>query len=254
MDFPNKRLEVTGVGNPIYISDIAVANQNVLDAMKSILGVGASDFWIISGMDYTPGGPGSYSTGIVYMSGVFYYSNAVLTEGKYLAPNITNTQSEPFEDTVSRNTYQINYAATSNTSVTGGSPVAFSGNMNAYRLNLSFINSLLANFGQPSDAGDKTAVDFTNYTCTVDGSNHYLNLSALVPARTKYILIDVQVTSMGSTYAILFFKNGNTHNYNRQYADRLGHVDLWVPLDATGKLGYNASIGSVFSITICGYM
>ena len=62
MDFPNKRLEVTGVGNPIYISDIAVANQNVLDAMKSILGVGASDFWIISGMDYNPGVTGSYST------------------------------------------------------------------------------------------------------------------------------------------------------------------------------------------------
>ena len=253
MDWPNIRKSYTGVGNPIYISDIVELTQNVLAAMKAVLGLGASDFYIISGMEYDAGAH-TYAVGIVYINGVFYYSNAVLSEGKYLAPNLTNYLSEAFDDTVSRYIYTLQYAATSNTSVTGGSPVAFSGNMNAYRLNLSFINSLLANFGQPSDAGDNTAVDFTEQTCTLGGSGNYLDLSALVPAGTKYVLIVVQVTSMGGSYAILFFKNGNSNIFNRQYADRTGNVSLWVPLDATGKLGYIATIGSVFQIIICGYM
>ena len=68
INWPHKRKEYSGMNNPRYVTDIVEATENLLSAMKAILGLGDTDFAIISGFDYTAGSPGSYSPGICYMN------------------------------------------------------------------------------------------------------------------------------------------------------------------------------------------
>ncbi len=266
MDFPNKRLEITGKGNPVFVSDLVNVTQSILTAMTALLGVGAADFCIVSGFTYTPGGPGSYSSGICYMNGVLYYFSGTLTEGYYLAPNITNYLSKPFDDSSTNYIYQIYYAVSSNTQV-GGMP-QFSGDMNSYRLNLKYLASLCATFvslasfnafaatcGIPTMLADKNTPDLTNYDFTLDNgtSRHSKDISAFVPVGTKFVLARVVITYSSSNYFINFFKTGYTGSYNMSTFGSTGAADdykeSWIPVDSNRTIGYFGSVGIVFTVT-----
>jgi hypothetical protein len=254
MDFPNLRKQTTGVGNPLYVSDIVNANQNVLDAMKSILGLGDSDFYIISGMEY---GSGAYTTGIVYMSGIFYFSNVSLTEGKYLAPSPTDYLSEPFEDTVSRYIYTINYAVASNTPVSGGSPIAFSGDMNDYRINNKTIVNSLADYAKPVALADQNGWDYTMSNFTLDGNTHALDISSKIPVTAKYVILDISIQSNSTLGSCYFFKYGNTYYYTGvrpQVLSQEFDTQIIVPVDSNRKINYRGSNLYFLFVKINGYM
>jgi hypothetical protein len=262
MDFPNLRKEYPALGNPLYVTDLVNATEGILKAMKAVLGLGDTDFYIISGMEYTSSGGGSYTPGIVYMDGVFYFSNSTLVEGKYLAPNLTDYLSEPFDDTVSRYIYQLNYATTSNTSVTGGSPVPFTGNMNTYRLNVKVVNDSLVDYGKPTDLGDKTAADFITTDITSGGAIHSLDISSKIPLGAKFVLIRVYMLPSAETDYISLFKYGNTHDFCSALiaaGTMMNYptaMDCWVAVDSNRKIDYKAIITSptTIALTIAGWM
>jgi len=140
---PFTRLQYAGKQNPRYISDIVAANQLVLDMAQNICGLGATDFAIFSGLAFVPGSPNSYTPGIFFLNGVWYYMNTAFNEGLYLAPNIQPIMPVPFTDTVTRNIYQVNYAQSTN--IVSGSSPQFEGNMNAYRLDLKSMGANIKN-------------------------------------------------------------------------------------------------------------
>lgn len=131
---PFKRLQYAGVNNPRYVSDVVAANELVLDMVQNICGLGATDFAIFAGLVFTPGTPNTFTPGIFFLNGAWYYMPTTFNEGLYLAPNIQPIMPVAFTDTVTRNIYQVNYGQSTGT-ISGSSPV-FSGNMNAYRLDL----------------------------------------------------------------------------------------------------------------------
>jgi hypothetical protein len=136
--WPFRRKQYPGIGNPRFVSDIVAANEAVIDAMKALTGLNATDFAIITGLDYTPGAPGQYGIGVFYLNGNFYYVGTVFSEGLYLAPNPSDTMTQPFSDGVSREIYTL-LTGNSTSNSAGATPI-FSGNMNTYRIGLKIVN------------------------------------------------------------------------------------------------------------------
>jgi len=125
----------------MYSQDVVAANQEVLDAITALAGLGATDFAIFGGLTHEIAISGSnyYLPGFFYLNGNWYYMSDDFDEGFYLAPDVTGIMDYTYEDSVIRPEYNVNYAQTS-TSPTGNTPI-FSGNMNAYRLDLRSIFS-----------------------------------------------------------------------------------------------------------------
>jgi hypothetical protein len=182
----------------------------------------------------------------------------VLAEGKYLQPAVANSMSKTFPDLVARYIYQINYATVSNTSV-GGMP-QFSGNMNAYRLNLKKVNDSLADYAKPVDSGDPAAVDYTQYNFTLDAGIHSLDIATKIPVTAKMVLLRVVLTPSTVNDYIQFFKYGTANGYNISWVSAQGSIagtvykDCWVAVDSNRKIGYKGYAGSVFSVVIGGYL
>lgn len=137
--WPFKRKQYAGLGNPRFVGDIVAANEAVLDAAIAIAGLRPADFAIISGFDYTPGSPGTYGPGILYQGQSFFYMPTIFTEGLYIIPSPQDIESHPFSDGNSRLIYTLQSAATSTTN-TSYSP-QFNGDMNNYRLSLRDLNA-----------------------------------------------------------------------------------------------------------------
>lgn len=168
IQFPFTRKEYAGIGNPRYVSDIVAANQMVLAALTVMAGLGPTDFAIFGGMQFIPGSPNTYTAGYFYLNGVWYYQSTSFNELLYLAPNVTNIMSKPFNDSVSRFIYQVNYGQTTSSSGPTTSP-QFSGNMNQYRLDLKSMGIniqtlLLATELQVSSGESLDATRIINFT------------------------------------------------------------------------------------------
>ena len=140
IQWPFKRKEYTGIANPRYVSDVVSANEAIIDAIQSISGLSNPGFAIISGLVYDPVGL-TYSTGIFYLNGAFYYSPAAFAVNLYLTGSTVDINSSPFPDSTSRPIYTTFVGGTSS-SPTGASP-QFTGNMNQYRIDLSTIKTNL---------------------------------------------------------------------------------------------------------------
>ena len=140
--FPSIRKSYAGLQNPLFSSDLVVAGQTVFDGLIASLGLQPTDFAIISGLVYTTGTPNTYTTGVIYLNGGFYYVGASFAEGQYLLPTTTDTNPETFGDSISRNTYTLFQANPTSTS-TGATP-AFAGNMNAYRIDNRTLKAAIA--------------------------------------------------------------------------------------------------------------
>lgn len=64
------------------------------------------------------------------------------------------------------------------------------------------------------DRGDPATFDYAKEDLTIDGAWHDLNLSAIVPAGAKAVLICGEVEGAGTDWEIRFRKNGNTNEIN----------------------------------------
>jgi hypothetical protein len=195
MDFPNNRLTYTGIQGPLFDDEIQNALNALYKGMNTILGFGATDFKILSGFVYTAGSPGSYTGGIVYMSGQIYYCAAGLNEGQYLIPNISQIESKPHKDGVNRNTYQVYYAVSSNTSGAGGSPI-FSGNMNSYR---GDVTSQVTSEATTRATNDTTLQDNINSEATTRATNDssLANAINIEGARIDALIIKIGLVTYG---------------------------------------------------------
>lgn len=143
LPFPALRKEYTTKKNPIFVSDLVVLNKQLFTGLKLLLGLpdsGATAFAIISGMTYTPGSPGSYNSGFVYMNGNFYYFSGTLTENKYLKPDLRNSTPKKFQDGSTDNLYSDQYCITSDTQV--ADMPQFVGNMDQYRFNMTAMKGI----------------------------------------------------------------------------------------------------------------
>ena len=83
-NWPFTRKSYAGIENPIYVSDTQAATEAAIQSVKALAGLNDTDFAIITGLDYTAGVPNTYTSGIYYLNGVFYYQQAVFDEGFYL--------------------------------------------------------------------------------------------------------------------------------------------------------------------------
>jgi hypothetical protein len=139
---PFVRNQYAGINNPVYISDIVAANQQVLSALTAIAGLGATDFALFGGFQYVQAisGGNYYTPGFVYLYGFWYYQPNITYETQYLSPNLTGILPYTFSDSVSRNLYEVNYAKAVSVSTPGVTSPEMIGNMNGYRLDLKTIN------------------------------------------------------------------------------------------------------------------
>lgn len=168
IQFPFIRQSRALIDNPLYIQDITAADQQILDAITAIAGLGPSDFAIFGGLTYVVAvsGPNYYLPGTFYLNGTWYYMPADFDEGLYLAPNVTGIMPYTFSDAITADIYDVNYAQQS-ASPSGNTPL-FSGNMNQYRLDLKTL------------------------------------LAEIVVLQTATILQNVQIASMGTSYVATF--------------------------------------------------
>jgi hypothetical protein len=140
--FPNNRKIEVATTNPLFVEDIQNSTSDLLEAMQSICGLTASDFAIISGLEYSVG---TYTAGIVWIYGQFYRVDAAISENSYLQPTTVSVYNKLFGDAVSRPTYDTYAAVESLVTGSGFSP-QFVGDMNTYRINLTFLKSKFSGF------------------------------------------------------------------------------------------------------------
>ena len=111
------------------------------------------------------------------------------------------------------------------------------------------------------DRGDPAAVDFAVGALTTDGAWHDLDLSSIVPASAKAVIIRAQIedNAAGSIFAIR--KNGNSNIVNNarqvtQVADVPIHITpTIVPVDTNRVIEYFASntTWTTINIAVCGW-
>jgi hypothetical protein len=139
VSFPNTRLPQATIGNPLFVTDIVNANEDLLESLAVIYGFASNGFAILSGFDY---GSGAYTGGVVYMNGQFYKCVNGLSENKYLTPNVQDVYNKLFSDTNNYPTYRV-YQAIESSSQWGGMPI-FAGNMNQYRISIKKVKDYIS--------------------------------------------------------------------------------------------------------------
>jgi hypothetical protein len=79
------------------------------------------------------------------------------------------------------------------------------------------LSAAINNYGNFVDRGDPASYDFTTGSFTTNGVWHDLDLSSIVPAGAKAVLLHVYFydTAAGSTLAVR--KNGNSNNISASY-------------------------------------
>jgi hypothetical protein len=219
MDFINKRLEYSGVGNPLFITDIVNANESLLTAMQSICGLGATDFRIISGLEYSTG---AYSAGIIYYNGLFYNCLVGLVENKYLTISTSDIETKIYSDSSTHATYRCYYATQSN--IQYGTIPVFTGDMNSYRLNLAFLNT--SKIGYTDIADDLITSSSIKVLSAKQGKNLNDKITGL---ETNMVHID----GFGGVYYIV--AAGISLVYTNNYAGGVVTVELPIDVYFIGK-------------------
>lgn len=122
---------------------------------------------------------------------------------------------------------------------------------------------VIATIGIPPvfiDRGDPAAKDFVIGDLTTDDSLHTLDLSGIVPAGAKAVLLEVLITGEFLGKRILFRKKGNTNLHNVMLIRTQGaHVIIEmmgvVAVDAERKIEYKAHniVWDAIDIVVCGW-
>lgn len=94
-----------------------------------------------------------------------------------------------------------------------------------------------------TDRGDPAAADWTKDTLTADGAFHDLDLSSIVPAGAKAVLISITVKDDAAGSRVLLRKNGNSNSWNvgvatTQVANLRHFEDVVIPCDTNRVIEY----------------
>lgn len=105
------------------------------------------------------------------------------------------------------------------------------------------------------DRGDPAAHDITQATMTTDGAYHDLDLSSIVPAASKAVLLRVSIADDAPSSVLLIRKNGNSNDHNSaacitQVAGVYQNFDCVVFVDANRVVEYKATSTTWTAITI----
>lgn len=109
------------------------------------------------------------------------------------------------------------------------------------------------------DRGDPAAVDWTQADLTMDSTWRDLDLSAIVPAGAKLVLLRVNVFDAAASLEMIFRKNGNSNARNvgrirMPAAGKTEVVDIDVACDVNRVIEYNSDPGfDSVSITVGGW-
>lgn len=111
------------------------------------------------------------------------------------------------------------------------------------------------------DRGDPAAVDFAVGALTTDGAWHDLDLSSIVPASAKAVILRAAIEDDAASSAFAFRKNGNSNAINiaRQTTQVSGvtiHIPpTIVPVDANRVVEYLATntTWTTINIAVCGW-
>lgn len=197
IQFPNTRLTPPSLGKPIFATDIQNLTENLLQAMKMLLGLPDNGFAILQGLDYDSGAH-TYNAGYIYLAGNFYFCATGLAENQYLAPDPTDTESKLHNpDGNSYNTYTIYYALASNSVVTDCPQ--FVGDMDQYRFNMT------AMIGSTVGKVPVIGSDFLNQRFVTTDTDGKLNAGIQEGINTDAVpsvestLIPGQIVKVGST-------------------------------------------------------
>jgi hypothetical protein len=147
IDFPNERIEYSGVGNPRFVSDIVNATESILTAMSAIFSIvpdltGNTDFTIITGLEYDPHPAYDYAPGIVHLNGKYIFAINGCFVGESLRVLELAGTPKLFEDSTTKNIYKRYLADVTVSPIATDSP-AFGGNMDSYRLNITALKTFL---------------------------------------------------------------------------------------------------------------
>ena len=203
--FPSIRKSYPGLQNPLFSSDLVGAGQTVYDGLIASLGLQPTDFAIITGLVYTTGTPNTYTTGVIYFNGGFYYVGASFAEGQYLLPTTMDTNPETFGDSISRNTYTL-FQANPTSTPTGATP-AFAGDMNAYRIDNRTLKAAIA----------AITADYVTSTILATALSHYVATAGATMTGALTLNAD-PTTALGAATkqyvdnnAIIILAKGYTH-------------------------------------------
>jgi hypothetical protein len=123
-----------------------------------------------------------------------------------------------------------------------------------------FSGATVIGIGNFVDRGDPSAHDFAVGDLTTDGSWHDLDLSGIVPAGAKAVLLGVQVIDDTVNVGIGFRRHGNSYGINAGYFMEIvanGNLrgTLIVPCDSNRVIEYlaNNNIFSTINITVMGW-
>lgn len=209
--FPTLRKFYAGIKNPLFLSDIQVADQSVLDAITALSGLTNTDFFIVSGLAFTAGTPNFYTPGIVFFNGSFYNLSGNINEGLYLSCTTLDVLPETFDTTPPQtNNIYTNYIATP-TSVASGNTPLFAGNMNQYRISNKYLQQQVAallviasHLGTAANANLGTGI---GQVLTADQTYTQTQVNALLMTRSPSV-VGSKVEVYDPTGAILAFFDG----------------------------------------------
>lgn len=107
-----------------------------------------------------------------------------------------------------------------------------------------------------ADRGDPAANDYAVADLTTDGAWHDLDLSSIVPAGAKAVLLYVQILDNAASSLIVFRKNGIANSANAgvvsmQVANITNRADIIVACDTNRVIEYLATNTTWTSIGIC---
>jgi len=96
------------------------------------------------------------------------------------------------------------------------------------------------------DRGDPVANDFVETDLTTDATYRDLDLSSIIPANTKLVLLRIMITDNSVSSMLSFRKNGNSGGYNiarvrTQISGVSNDANLLVSPDSNGVIEYHAS-------------
>lgn len=147
LPFPYQRFTYPGIDNPIYVGDIRLANEATMAGMAAMAGLGANEFWIISGLEYVNDTQPYYTAGYIYLNGLFYQVEQQFNEGNWLVAQSVVALTEPFDDGQNRFIY-LHYRAQASAAnpdpVNNTSGPQFIGPMDNYRRAIDYISDRVA--------------------------------------------------------------------------------------------------------------
>ena len=196
------------------MGDIRVGTEGISDAIKALSGMADSDFAIITGLNFVVGTPNTYTTGIIYFNGNFYYVANGFNENQYLVPQINDTLIEAFNTGSPQPIYSLYNAV--DTSSSFGATIQFNGNMNQYRIGNKYfrdaIISLLATQAALGTASTRNIGTSTGQILTADQTYTATQIDAKLAAKSPSYVGEIKeimpLTSLQNTAFLALF-NGS---------------------------------------------